>query len=197
MTSFLTTGGIRNKKKPLSGKYFPRSYNLGVKKDVFKQINGFPEVFVSEDILISNKLIKSGFSVGLIENAFVYHKRKTTLKKYFKQVFLFGKSRINLNIKLPETTSIVHYLPAFFTLFCIFCVVSSFFCLYALAPLVLYALLIFIDSTVKNKNLTIAGLSVITAYIQHFGYGLGFLFEFISKYVLKQKDKTMDEKYHF
>ena len=197
MTSFLTTGGIRSKKKPLTGKYYPRSFNLGVKKDVFKQIGGFPEVFVSEDILISNKLIKGGFFVGLIGSAVVYHKRKTTFKKYFKQVFLYGKSRFNLNKKLPETTSIVHYLPTLFTLFCMFCLVSSFFCIYALSPLVLYALLVFIDSTVKNKSLVIGGLSVITAYIQHFGYGLGFLFEFISRYIFRQKYKTIEEKYHF
>jgi glycosyltransferase involved in cell wall biosynthesis len=197
MTAFFTTGGIRNKKKPLSGKYTPRGFNYAIKKDVFMKMEKFPIIMPGEDILLGHKLIKQNYKVGLIENAIVYHKRRATLKKYFKQVFLFGRGRVNLNIKLPETTSIVHYLPSLFTLFCIFCIASSFFCIYAITPLLLYALLILVDSTIKNKNLIIGGLSVITAYIQHFGYGIGFIFEFISKHILKQKDKAIDEKYHF
>jgi glycosyltransferase involved in cell wall biosynthesis len=171
MTSFLTTGGIRNKKKPISGKYYPRSFNFGIKKEVFLRLNGFPEVYVSEDILLSHRLIKEGYSVGFIPNAVVYHKRKTSLRKFFKQVFLFGESRANL----PVTKSVVHYLPALFVIFCVCCVVCSFVFIYAILPLILYAFLVFIDSLVGNRSVIIAMLSVVTAYIQHFGYGLGFI----------------------
>jgi len=198
MTSFFTTGGIRNKNKSLGGKYEPRGFNCGIKREIFLKLGGYWDFRPpGEEMPLNYKLRKNGYKVGFIENAFVYHKRRINLTKFFKQVYLFGSRRAMLSKLNPETTSIVHYLPTLFTLFCVFCLVSSFFCIYALSPLVLYALLVFIDSTVKNKSLVIGGLSVITAYIQHFGYGLGFLFEFISRYIFRQKYKTIEEKYHF
>ena len=189
MTSFWTTGGIRNKKKPLSGKYSPRGFNFGIKKDVFMEIEKFPQIMPGEDILLGHKLIKANYKVELIENAVVYHKRRSSFKKYWKQVFLFGRGRVNLNRKLPETTSIVHYLPTVFILFCGLSLVGSIFNIYILLPLAFYIFLVFVDATVKNKSLIIGGISVITAFIQHFGYGFGFLKESFS-------NKPINEKYH-
>jgi glycosyltransferase involved in cell wall biosynthesis len=186
MTSFFTTGGIRNKKKSLAGKYFPRSFNFGVKKDIYLKLGGFPLVRNGEDTEFSVKLFRNNYKVGFVENAIVYHKRKTSFKKYFKQVYWFARARVNLNTKYPETSKLVFYLPSLFTLFAAFFIISSPICIYALSPLVLYALLVFIDSTIQNKSITIGAISIITSFIQHFGYGIGFMVEFFLRYILRR-----------
>lgn len=167
MTSFFTTGGIRSKKQSLGGKYYPRGFNYGVKKDVFLKLGRFPLLFPGEDMMLSFDIVKQNYTIGFIEKAGVYHKRRTSIKKFFRQVYTFGRGRINLNILYPETAKLVFYLPTLFTLFCLFCIVSSFVCAYAIAPILLYAMLVFVDSSMKNKSVTIGGLSVITAFVQH------------------------------
>jgi glycosyltransferase involved in cell wall biosynthesis len=188
MTSFLTTGGIRNKKKSMAGeKYYPKSYNLGFRKEIFNSIGGFPPIHPGEDTEFSINLVEKGYKVEFIDNIVVFHKRRTTLKKYFKQVFLFGRTRIYLNSFYPKTAKIVFCLPSLFVIASLFFIIASFICIYAITPILLYALLVLIDSSIKNKNVYIGFLSVITAFIQHFGYGSGFLIEFIWRDILGKK----------
>ena len=188
MTSVLTTGGIRNKSKSMAGKkYYPKSYNLGFRKEIFNDIGGFPPIHPGEDTLFSINLVEKGYIVEFIDNIEVFHKRRTTLKKYFKQVFLFGRTRIYLNSLYPQTSKVVFYIPSLFLLASLFCIVCSFVCPFATTPLLFYALLILIDSTVKNKSITISFLSIVTSFTQHWGYGSGFLVEFIWRNILNQK----------
>ena len=74
MTSFLTTGGIRGGKVQLE-KFVPRTFNMGFSREVWKKVGGFREMF-SEDIDMSTRIRKAGFSISLIIDAFVYHKRR-------------------------------------------------------------------------------------------------------------------------
>ena len=188
MTSFLTTGGVRNKSNSMAGKkYYPKSYNLGFRKEIFNDIGGFPPIHPGEDTQFSINMVEKGYKVEFIDGIEVFHKRRTTLKKYFKQVFLFGRTRIYLNSLYPQTAKIVFYLPSLFLLSSLIFIFSSIVCVYAVTPLLLYAMLIFVDSTYKNKNILIGFLSVITAFIQHYGYGSGFLIEFVWRNILKQK----------
>ena len=43
MTSFFTTGGIRGGKKKLD-KFYPRSFNMGIRRDVYQQLGGFSKM---------------------------------------------------------------------------------------------------------------------------------------------------------
>ena len=49
MTSFFTTGGIRGGKKKMD-KFYPRSFNMGVKRDVYAALGGFSKMRFGEDI---------------------------------------------------------------------------------------------------------------------------------------------------
>lgn len=49
MTSFFTTGGIRGGKKKMD-KFYPRSFNMGIRKDVYLRLNGFSAMRFGEDI---------------------------------------------------------------------------------------------------------------------------------------------------
>lgn len=206
MTSFFTTGGIRGGKKKMD-KFYPRSFNMGVRREVYQALGGFSNMRFGEDIDFSIRIFKNGYSCRLFPDAWVYHKRRTDLKKFFKQVHNSGIARINLYKKYPESLKVVHLLPAVFTLgvallFMLFmigmigellafylmftadhpCVTGEmalivlcfFIMLTALLPLLLYSLVVYIDSAIRNRSLKIGLLSIAASFIQLIGYGTGF-----------------------
>ncbi|MEG1401819.1 glycosyltransferase [Bacteroides sp.] len=173
MTSFFTTGGIRGGKKKMD-KFYPRSFNMGVRRTVYQALGGFSDMRFGEDIDFSIRIFKGGYSCRLFPGAWVYHKRRTDLKKFFKQVHNSGIARINLYKKYPESLKVVHLLPGVFTLGVAFLLIGSLFCLYSLLPILLYAVLVCIDSSVQNHSLRIGIYSIAAAFIQLIGYGTGF-----------------------
>lgn len=121
MTSFFTTGGIRGGKKQME-KFHPRSFNMGVRRDVYLQLGGFSPMRFSkmslygEDIDFSIRIFRGGYSCRLFPEAWVWHKRRTDFKKFWHQVYNSGLARINLYKKYPEALKLVHALPAVFTM---------------------------------------------------------------------------------
>lgn len=174
MTSFFTTGGIRGGKRKLD-KFYPRSFNMGVRREVYKELHGFSEMRFGEDIDFSTRLFKAGCSVRLFPEAWVWHKRRTDLRKFFKQVHNSGIARIHLTKRHPGTLKLVHLLPAAFTIGCLVLLLGGFFCPWLWCLLDLYALMVFIDSSMQNKSLYVGMLSVAAAFVQLTGYGTGFL----------------------
>ena len=173
MTSFFTTGGIRGGKKKMD-KFYPRSFNMGVRKEVYLRLGGFSKMRFGEDIDFSIRIFKAGYRCRLFPGAWVWHKRRTDLKKFFKQVHNSGIARINLYKKYPDSLKVVHLLPGVFTLGTAALLLGTVVCPWSLAPLVLYALLVCLDSTVQNRSLHIGLLSVAAAFVQLIGYGTGF-----------------------
>lgn len=175
MTSFFTTGGIRGSKKAV-GKFQPRSFNLGISKKAFEVTKGFSEMKIGEDIDLTFRLWQHNFETQFIENAFVYHKRRATFKQFFKQTFAFGKGRPFLNRKYPKTAKITYWFPSLFILTFIFSILLLLINIkIAVHAFGVYFLILFIDSLLKNKNITVAFFSVVTTLIQFTGYGFGFL----------------------
>ena len=176
MTSFFTTGGIRGGKKKLD-KFYPRSYNMGIKSNVYKALNGFSKMRFGEDIDFSIRIFDNGYRCRLFPEAWVYHKRRTDFRKFFKQVYNSGIARINLYKKYPSSLKLVHLLPAVFTVgVFLLCLSALLLCsLVPLSLLLLYSILIFIDSATHYKSIKIGFLSVGAAFTQLMGYGLGFI----------------------
>lgn len=181
MTSLFTTGGIRGSKKNLGGTFHPRSFNMGMSKEVYRKTQGFIITRMGEDIEFSIRAISLGFKSGLIPEAFIYHKRRTSFVQFYKQLRFFGKARINISRFFPKELKLVHTFPMVFTLalFSIplwWLVFKPFFYL-AIGAFAIYTLLNFIDSTLKNKSLQVGLLSIIAVYVQLVGYGIGFISE--------------------
>jgi GT2 family glycosyltransferase len=188
MTGFWTTGGIRGG-KVVAEKFCPRTFNMGFSRAVYEKVGGFEDM-MGEDIDLSIRIRKAGFSISLIREAFVYHKRRVDLSRFFKQVNNFGQARIWLQIKHPGSLKIVHAMPALMLVFgAILLVAAIFFPWLLLLPL-LYVMLIFFDSLFKNKSLKVALYSVVTAAVQISGYGTGFLKALWFKMILKQPLET-------
>ena len=175
MTSFFTTGGIRGGKKKMD-KFYPRSFNMGIRRDVYMALGGFSRMRFGEDIDFSIRIFKAGHACRLFPGAWVWHKRRTDFRKFFRQVYNSGIARINLYKKYPESLKIVHLMPAAFTAgTALLVVLAAVMCQPLwLAPIVLYALMILTDSSIHNRSLRIGLLSVAAAFVQLTGYGLGF-----------------------
>ncbi|HNW67239.1 MAG TPA: glycosyltransferase [Bacteroidales bacterium] len=181
MTSIMTTGGIRGATQNVN-KFSPRSFNMGMSKEVFQKVGGYKDM-IGEDIDLSIRIKQAGFTTQLFPEAQVFHKRRVNLKKFFKQVNTFGKARLLLKKLHPSSLKLVHLLPMSFVLGnCLLLLLAAIFCsLWFLLPIGIFILAIFMESLIKNKKISIAFLSIITSYTQLFGYGLGFISELITR----------------
>ena len=183
MSSFLTTGGIRGGKNQVSD-FQPRSFNMGISRAVFHQTGGFHFSRYAEDIEFSIRIKKSGFSIAYIPDAFVFHKRRATLREFYRQVYNFGRGRVQVAKVHTGAIKITHTVPAllvmgvflilFFAWF--FPVLSKL----AMIGCLTYFLAISVSALLSTSSLSIALLSIPTATVQLAGYGLGFLREFIA-----------------
>ena len=207
MTSFFTTGGIRGGKKKLD-KFYPRSFNMGIRAEIYKKLGGFSKMRFGEDIDFSIRIFKNGCQCRLFPEAWVWHKRRTDFRKFFRQVFNSGIARINLYKKYPESLKLVHLLPAVYTmgvgiLLLLFTVgfigtlyspSAKYLCLAALAPLVLFSAIIFTDAAIQNKSIGIGLRSIAASFIQLLGYGTGFLKAWWKRCVLGKDEFQAFEK---
>ena len=193
MTSFFTTGGIRGGKAKLD-KFYPRSFNMGIRRDVYLKLGGFSKMRFGEDIDFSYRIVEAGHSPRLFPEAWVWHKRRTDFRKFFRQVYNSGIARINLEKRHPGTMKLVHLLPTVFTLGVIGLLLITLFFPLACVPIILYSLIISIDSSIKNKNAWVGILSIPAAFVQLMGYGFGFIESWWKRCVLKQSEFTAFEK---
>ena len=224
MTSFFTTGGIRGGKGKKLDKFFPRSYNMGIRREVYQELGGFTKMRFGEDIDFSYRIVEAGYKTALIPEAWVWHKRRTDFRKFFRQVYNSGIARINLEKRHPGTLKLVHLLPTVFTLGVIGCLllfalgaglyiegewldanglrpddnmhqgVGFMFCVLAMLPLLFYSTVILIDSSIRNRSLWVGLLSIPAAFTQLMGYGLGFIESWWKRCILKKDEFTAFEK---
>ncbi|MBB5394592.1 glycosyltransferase family 2 protein [Mucilaginibacter sp. AK015] len=193
MTSPFTTGGIRGNKKGI-GQFHPRSFNMGISRQAWQKAGGFIITRLGEDIEYSIRIHSLGFKIGLIPDAIVYHKRRTDFMKFYKQLHFFGRARINIYKFFPSQLKLVHFFPAFATLGMVFTIIANI-AQWPIAQLcnillLVYILLIFFHSLIKNKSAKIAFLSIIAAFTQLIAYGLGFMQDFWKRVILKKPLKT-------
>lgn len=194
MTSFLTTGGIRGHGKKKAGKFYPRSFNMGLSRPLHEKIGGFGALRHGQDIEFSNRIIKSGARVVRIQNAIVYHKRRTSITKFFRQVYNWGVARINLFKTDKAMLEPVHFFPALGLLTTVFLLLLGI--LFPKITLAFFGIgllfLIFsvIDAFILYKNLHAATLVFLIIPIQIYGYGLGFTIAFVKRVILRKKEFT-------
>lgn len=197
MTSFLTTGGIRGSKKSVN-RFEPRSFNMGISKEAFELTRGFAKIHPGEDPDLSLRLLESGYETTFIPDAFVYHKRRISWIKFYQQVKKFGLVRPILNEWHPGTAKITFWFPTLFVLYVIGTVISMIFMHWILSMLLLiYIMVIVIDSAIKNKSIYIGLLSVLALFIQFFGYGMAFLKSTFLIRILKRAPQKQFPKLFF
>lgn len=192
MTSFITTGGIRGGKKNQKD-FQPRSFNMGISKCAFEASKGFSSIHPGEDPDLSIRLKKMGFKTKLINDAFVYHKRRLSWSKFYTQVYKFGMVRPILNQWHPETNKIIYWLPTLFTIGFICAIVLMIFRIeWTIVIYAIYFLAAFFLALIKTKNILVALLSIIAILVQFLGYGYGF---FVSTLKLMSSKKLPEQQF--
>ena len=172
-------------------KFCPRTFNMGFSKEVYEKVGDFKDM-MGEDIDLSIRIRNAGFSIRLIREVYVFHKRRIDLRRFYKQVNNFGQARIWLQIIHPGSLKLVHTAPAVLLMLGIALLVAAFFCPWLLLLPLLYIMLIFFDSLVKNRSVKVAALSVLAAAVQIIGYGTGFLKALWFKKILKRPLETKE-----
>ena len=186
MTSLFTTGGIRGSEKAKS--FEPRSFNMGISKEVFEKTGGYAKIHPGEDPDLSHRILNAGYKTIFLPNAYVYHKRRISWSKFYLQVKKFGMVRPILNQWHPSGSKITFWFPTFFVIFVLASILGSIiYSAYFIIPLLAYLSLILLDSTIKNKSFYIGFLSVMAVFVQFFGYGIAFLKSSILIGLLKKK----------
>lgn len=192
MTSFLTTGGIRGGKIQME-KFVPRSFNMGYSRKVYDTVGGFREMF-SEDIDMSTRIRQAGFSIGLIHPAHVFHKRRVDFARFWRQVYVFGMSRITLKLLYPDSLKLVHTLPALAVIIGVLLVLLGIFVTpWFLLPIGIYLLAIFLSAWIATRSLGIALRAVPASVVQIGGYGCGFIKAFFTKIILRRGRNIEEE----
>lgn len=192
MTSFLTTGGIRGGKVQME-KFVPRSFNMGYSRKVYDTVGGFREMF-SEDIDMSTRIRQAGFSIGLIHPAHVFHKRRVDFARFWRQVYVFGMSRITLKLLYPDSLKLVHTLPALAVIIGVLLVLLGIFVTpWFLLPIGIYLLAIFLSAWIATRSLGIALRAVPASVVQICGYGCGFIKAFFTKIILRRGRNIEEE----
>ena len=195
MTSFFTTGGIRGGSKKVI-KFHPRSFNMGFSPLVYQRTKGFAPIRFGEDIDLSLRIEEAGFTCSLIEDAFVYHKRRTDFYKFYKQIYNSGIARINLFKRHPGSLKLTHFFPAVFVIAFILSLASlvifkwSFF----LWCFVVYFLVIFFDASWQSKSSKIGFLALVSTCVQMLAYGTGFIKAFFKRVLLGKPEFAAFEK---
>ncbi len=195
MTSFLTTGGIRGGRRKLD-RYYPRSFNMGVRKAAFEDVAGFSGLRFGEDLDLSMRLMMAGYRSVLIEDAWVYHKRRTNFKKFFKQVYNSGMARVVLNRLHPGTLKMVHLLPSFFVLYILAALISLIVIPHPIFwyPVGILILILFIDGFRSTGSLAVSVLVPLAGIVQLSGYGTGLIHAWILVHILGRNKVSAFEK---
>jgi glycosyltransferase involved in cell wall biosynthesis len=189
MTSFITTGGIRGGDRQVED-FQPRSFNMGLSKKAFLDSGGFGKIHPGEDPDLSLRLQKLGYKTTLIKDAYVFHKRRISWSKFYKQVHKFGKVRPILNQWHPKSKSLVYWFPTLFSLGLLISISLLLFnIIWPIYLYGLYFLIAFILAYFSTASFIVGIQAVVAIVIQFFGYGYGFIKAMINLVVLRKKPK--------
>lgn len=180
MSSVLTTGGIRGGKTS-NRKFQPRSFNMGISRKVFEATGGFRFDRYAEDIEFSIRMRKLGFKVDYIDEAYVFHKRRTTLRQFYRQVFNFGRGRVQVGKVHTGAIQVTHWFPSLFLMgwmaAVLLLIAKPMIGAVMVVAYILYLLAIAIGAFRFSKSVVVGLLAVPSALVQLCGYGAGFLRE--------------------
>jgi len=197
MTSFITTGGIRGKKGSVD-KFQPRSFNMGISKKAFQDSNGFGRIHPGEDPDLSIRLESLGYKTKLIPEAFVYHKRRISWFKFYKQVNKFGMVRPILNRWHPTTKKLTYWFPSLFIIGFILSIILGL--MGIKLPLLAFGIyfgICFLSSLISSANIVVALLAIPAVLIQFYGYGIGFISSSIKLLTSNKKAEELFPKLFF
>ena len=201
MTSFITTGGMRGHSERMLAKFYPRTHNMGIKRSIYNQVGGFSNLRHGQDIEFSHRIRKTEARVKFLINAIVFHRRRTSLKQFFKQVYNWGVARVNLGKIDISMLEKIHFIPSSVLVF-LTLIVGIFLSLkLSLTSLFLIIVLslatLSIYGTISKKDIRVFPFLMIVIPAQIIGYGAGFFQAYIRRFILNQKELVGFKKNYY
>lgn len=159
------------------------SCNMFIRKKIVKEIGGFDEtIFPCEENDLMFRVKQAGYKLLYVPDLVVYHRHKSSIKAFFKQLLRYGASRGRLVKKHPGVLKPVHVLPSIFVIgllagSVLSYIIRSFLYIY-LAVLLGYLITILFVSLKKavyKRDYRLIYTLPLLFFVLHFSYGLGFL----------------------
>lgn len=160
--------------------------NLLVRKDVFKEVEGFDNTYwPGEDTKLCLDIINAGYKIIYEPKAVVYHHRRSDLLKHFKQIGNYALHRGFFAKIYPKTSrKFFYFVPSLFVLYLVSILIflpiihNLLFIILALFPLIVYCLLLSVDCILISwrwKNPIVGFLTMPMILLTHIWYGIRFV----------------------
>lgn len=165
--------------------------NLAVRKQLIPaKIRFFESFTANQENYFLYQLRNCGLKIQFSPSIFVYHRRRTTFRKFFEQIYSYGKGRAQQSWQSFESSNPLFYLPALLWL------ALGFLAVYSIPVLVtvfvFYLLVGSISSLFSKQMRSLSWWGFIQAgwvtFGIHLSYGLGF---WTSLFRLLQESRNM------
>jgi cellulose synthase/poly-beta-1,6-N-acetylglucosamine synthase-like glycosyltransferase len=199
--SFLGSGGSAQSNNSTKKHYVASLPNCNAmyKKSAIQEVGGFDELFiVGQDCDLNYRIGKKGNKFLYVPEAKVLHHRRGTLKSFSVRMFKYGMWMAELFKKHGEFVRWYAFLPSIAIVLAAALLVASIKyltpSLLLLALMTLYFVLVFITSIqVASKMRSKSGLlALFIIPVQHFAYGLGFLYSFVNSPLVSNLSSCSD-----
>jgi glycosyltransferase involved in cell wall biosynthesis len=205
-SSYLGSGGAgvyRNRiKKRREVEDFP-SVNLLVRKNDFEKVNGFDvKHWPGEDTKLCLDLINCGKKILYDPGVLVFHHRRAVIVPHLKQISRYALRRGNFAKIFPQTSFRPGYfLPSLFAYGLIFGLATILIFPF-LTPVYIFALMVYLmallftglEVQLKEKDLKVTFLTIISIFLTHLVYGFLFPFGFLQKELKTVAHEINEEK---
>lgn len=182
MSSTLGGAGARNPRSALHMKYYPRSGNLAVRRNLALVAGGFPHASHGEDLEFSHKVAQLGGRVEFAHLAGVVHNERRGVPAAAREAFKKGEARVRLATR-HGMHELIHALPSllwvYSALFCAVAMLRRDLAPWLAVPAYLYGAalaILAVQAAAKLRAVRAAAIVPVYAMVMHWGYGLGYLY---------------------
>lgn len=185
---------ISNKKEPYEVDTVPFGC---YKKEVFEKIGLFDtDLTRNQDDELNARLIQNGGKIFLIPDLKIKYFARDKFSKMFKMFYQYGYFKPLVNLKLRQPATVRQFVPLLFVLFLIFGILLSFlskiFFYLFIAGIFIYFgadCLVSFKIAKRENNFKLFPYLVLSFFLIHFSYGIGYLKGIMDFVILKKYRK--------
>lgn len=159
------------------------SCNLVVRRDVYIKENGLNEtLYPNEENEFLDRLHSKGYGLFYDPDIYVFRSHRMGLIDFFKQIFTYGRGRMDQTFANPVFIKVYHFVPLVFVLYLFS--LPFYDSIYYFVPWFIYLLLNFVFSCVvaiEKKSLPFIVIMPIVFFLCHVAYGFGSLWGLMKK----------------
>jgi GT2 family glycosyltransferase len=193
LNSFAGTGGLRSKKGPRVGKYYPKLWNMAILREVALGVairgrEGPSQVFnealdVHEDVELIDRIEKTGKQIIFAPEVIVMHSRDTTILSFTRRSFNMARTSRSVGVHRLPHISLAAFILGMIVL-TVASVVSEPLRIVLVGTGAIYIMTLLLSAIVgfiRTRQFSIFIYVPLLLMALHFSRGLGFLFPWHSR----------------